>query len=63
MTTALNADIRELTMDEVDRVDGGLILDFGLFRVAGMIYDGGVALGVEVLGERFIVNICPGCPK
>jgi hypothetical protein len=63
MTTAASADIRELTTDEVDLVDGGLILDFGLFRVASMAYDGGVALGLEVFGQRFIVNICRGCPK
>jgi hypothetical protein len=48
--------IRELTADEVEVVNGGQILDFGFFRVAGTVYDGGVALGLEVFGTQYIVN-------
>ena len=49
-------DIRELTTEEVDVVNGGLVLNFGFFRVAATAFDGGVSLGLEVGDTRYIVN-------
>ena len=60
MNTKEVRETRELTADEIDRVSGGEIWNFGFFRVAGQVYDGGVALGLEVGGTRYIVNIGSG---
>jgi hypothetical protein len=54
------SETRELAADEIDRVSGGEIWDFGFFRVAGLAYDGGVSLGLEVGGTRYIVNVGSG---
>jgi len=51
------SEIRELRADEIELVDGGEIIDFGSFRLAGTAYEWGVALGLEVGGTQYIVNI------
>jgi len=57
MSTKEVKEIRQLTADEVELVDGGRIIDFGFFKVAGVAYEGGVAVGVEIGGTQYIVNV------
>ena len=51
------SEIRELTAGEIELVDGSQIIDLGFCRVAGVAYGSGVALGLEVGGTQYIVNI------
>ena len=40
--------MRELTLDEIDEVDGGLTLGQGRVLITGAAFGGGVLLGMEL---------------
>jgi hypothetical protein len=62
MNARETTEMRELTAAEIDSVDGGAIMNLGFCKVAADAYTfgthgWGVALGVEIGGTQYIVNV------